>query len=48
MPDKPSYVHKLADIPEEARAPKPIPFFRRRDREAFFGWQKCQAVHLMH
>jgi hypothetical protein len=48
MPDQPSYVHKLADILAEARAPKPIPFFRRRDVEALFGLKKRQAVHLMH
>jgi hypothetical protein len=32
----------------EARAPKPIPFFRRRDIEALFGLKKRQAVNLMH
>ena len=48
MPDQPSYIHKLAGILAEARAPKPIPFFRRRDIEALFGLQKRQAVYLMH
>jgi hypothetical protein len=48
MPDHPSYVHKLAGILAEARAPKPIPFFRRRDIEALFGLKKRQAVNLMH
>ena len=48
MPDKPSYIHKLAGILAEARSPKPIPFFRRRDIEALFGLKKRQAVHLMH
>lgn len=48
MPDNPSYIHKLAGILEEARSPKPIPFFRRRDIEALFGLKKRQAVNLMH
>src|SRR4051812_31477522 len=48
MPDNPSYVHKLAGILAEARSPKPIPFFRRRDIEALFGLKKRQAVNLMH
>lgn len=48
MPDNPSYIHKLAGILAEARSPKPIPFFRRRDIEALFGLQKRQAVNLMH
>jgi hypothetical protein len=48
MPDNPSYIHKLAGILAEARAPKPIPFFRRRDIEALFGLKKRQAVNLMH
>jgi hypothetical protein len=48
MPDHPSYVQKLAGILAEARAPKPIPFFRRRDVEALFGLKKRQALHLMH
>lgn len=48
MPDNPSYIHKLASILEEARGPKPIPFFRRRDIEALFGLRKRQAVNLMH
>jgi hypothetical protein len=48
LPDQPSYVHKLAAILAEARTPKPIPFFRRRDLKALFGLQKRQAVHLMH
>src|SRR3954447_4229985 len=48
MPDHPSYIHKLAAILAEARTPKPIPFFRRRDLEALFGLKKRQAVHLMH
>jgi hypothetical protein len=48
MPDHPSYLHKLAGILKEARSPKPIPFFRRRDIEALFGLKKRQAVNLMH
>jgi hypothetical protein len=48
MPEHPSYIHKLAKILAEARTPKPIPFFRRRDIEALFGLKKRQAVHLMH
>lgn len=48
MPEHPSYIHKLADILKEARSPKPIPFFRRRDIEALFGLQKRQATTLMH
>jgi hypothetical protein len=48
MPDHPSYIQKLAEILAEARAPKPIPFFRRRDIEALFGLKKRQAVNLMH
>jgi hypothetical protein len=48
VPAHPSYIHKLAAILEEARSPKPIPFFRRRDIEALFGLHKRQAVHLMH
>ena len=48
MPDNPSYIHKLDGILAEARAPKPIPFFRRRDIEALFGLKKRQAVNLMH
>jgi hypothetical protein len=48
MPDNPSYIHKLAGILAEARVPKPIPFFRRRDIEALFGLKKRQAVNLMH
>ena len=48
MPDNPSYIHKLKEILEEACAPKPIPFFRRRDVEALFGLKKRQAVNLMH
>jgi hypothetical protein len=48
MPDNPSYVHKLAGILAEARSPKPIPFFRRRDIEALFGLKKRQAINLMH
>jgi hypothetical protein len=48
MPDHPTYIHKLASILAEARSPKPIPFFRRRDIEALFGLKKRQAVHLMH
>lgn len=48
MPENPSYVHKLAGILAEARSPKPIPFFRRRDIEALFGLKKRQAVNLMH
>ena len=48
MPDNPTYIHKLAEILVEARTPKPIPFFRRRDIEALFGLKKRQAVNLMH
>ena len=48
MPEHPTYVQKLASILAEARAPKPIPFFRRRDLEALFGLQKRQALYLMH
>lgn len=48
MPDNPTYIHKLAGILAEARSPKPIPFFRRRDIEVLFGLQKRQAVNLMH
>jgi hypothetical protein len=48
MPDNPSYLHKLVEILAEARGPKPIPFFRRRDIEALFGLKKRQAVNLMH
>lgn len=48
MPENPSYIHKLAGILAEARSPKPIPFFRRRDIEALFGLKKRQAVNLMH
>lgn len=48
MPDNPTYILKLAEILAEARSPKPIPFFRRRDIEALFGLKKRQAVNLMH
>lgn len=48
VPDNPTYIHKLAGILEEARSPKPIPFFRRRDIEALFGLKKRQAINLMH
>jgi hypothetical protein len=48
VPDNPTYVHKLTGILAEARSPKPIPFFRRRDIEALFGLKKRQAVNLMH
>src|ERR1041384_6746609 len=48
MPDNPTYIHKLTEIMAEARGPKPIPFFRRRDIEALFGLKKRQAVNLMH
>lgn len=48
MPEQPSYIHKLEGILAEARKPKPIPFFRRRDIEALFGLRKRQAVNLMH
>jgi hypothetical protein len=48
MPDNPTYIHKLEGILAEAGAPKPIPFFRRRDIEALFGLRKRQAVNLMH
>lgn len=46
--NNPTYIHKLTEILAEARAPKPIPFFRRRDIEALFGLKKRQAVNLMH
>jgi hypothetical protein len=48
VPDYPSYFLKLEAILKEARSPKPIPFFRRRDIEALFGLKKRQAVNLMH
>lgn len=48
MPDKPSYLHRLAAILAEARTPKPIPFFRRGDVEALFGLKRRQAINLMH
>ncbi len=48
MPDNPTYIHKLEGILAEARSPKPISFFRRRDIEALFGLKKRQAVNLMH
>jgi hypothetical protein len=48
MPDNPTYIHKLRGILAEARSPKPIPFFRRRDIEALFGLKKRQAINLMH
>jgi hypothetical protein len=48
MPTNPTYVHKLEGILVEARAPKPIPFFRRQDIEALFGLKKRQAINLMH
>jgi hypothetical protein len=48
MSDNPTYIHKLAEILAEARTPKPIPFFRRRDIEALFGLKKRQAINLMH
>jgi hypothetical protein len=48
VPDNPTYIHKLEGILVEARSPKPIPFFRRRDIQALFGLQKRQAVNLMH
>ena len=47
MPDNPTYIHKLDGILAEARSPKPIPFFRRRDIQALFGLKKRQAVNLM-
>jgi hypothetical protein len=48
LPDNPTYIHKLEGILAEARSPKPIPFFRRRDIEALFSLKKRQAVNLMH
>jgi len=48
MPGNPTYIHKLEGILAEARLPKPIPFFRRRDVEALFGLKKRQALNLMH
>jgi hypothetical protein len=48
MPDTPTYIHKLEGILAQARAPKPIPFFRRGDIEALFGLKKRQAINLMH
>ena len=47
MPDNPSYIPKLEEFLKR-RAPKPIPFFRRRDIEALFGLKKRHAVNLMH
>jgi len=47
VPDNPTYIHKLDGILAEARSPKPIPFFRRRDIQALFGLKKRQAVNLM-
>ena len=48
MPDKPTYLHRLTAILAEAKAPKPIPFFRRCDIEALFGLKRRQAINLMH
>ena len=48
MPDKPTYIHRLASILAEAKSPKPIPFFRRCDIEALFGLKRRQAINLMH
>lgn len=48
MPDKPSYLHRVTEILAEAKAPKPIPFFRRCDIEALFGLRRRQAINLMH
>jgi len=48
VPEQPSYIHKLEGILAEARKPKPIPFFRRRDIESLFGLRKRQTVNLMH
>jgi hypothetical protein len=48
LPHNPTYTHKLGAILVEARSPKPIPFFRRRDIQALFGVKKRQAVNLMH
>jgi hypothetical protein len=48
MPDQPSYLHRLTAILAEAKTPKPIPFFRRRDIEALFGLKRRQAINLMH
>jgi hypothetical protein len=48
MPDKPSYLVRLPAILAEARASKPIPFFRRGDIEALFGLKRRQAIKLMH
>lgn len=48
MPDKPSYIHRVAAILAEAKSPKPIPFFRRGDIEALFGLKRRQAINLMH
>jgi hypothetical protein len=48
LSDNPTYILKLGEILVEARSPKPIPFFRRRDIEALFGLKKRQAVNLMH
>jgi hypothetical protein len=48
VPDKPSYLERIPAILEEARSPKPIPFFRRRDVEALFGLRRRQAINLMH
>jgi len=48
MPDTPSYAERLPEILAEAKVPKPIPFFRRRDIEALFGLKRRQAINLMH
>jgi hypothetical protein len=48
MPNKPSYIVRLPAILAEARALKPIPFFRRQDIEALFGLGRRQAIKLMH
>lgn len=48
MPDKPSYIERLPEILAQAKTPKPIPFYRRRDIEALFGLKRRQAINLMH
>lgn len=48
MPAQLSFLERLPAILAEARAPKPIPFFRRRDIEVLFGLKRRRAIYLMH
>lgn len=48
MPDNPSYLHRVTAILAAAKAPRPIPFFRRCDIESLFGLKRRQAINLMH